>query len=252
MAYIWWIFTFLLTTLANVLSLTDLYRGAMPYKPLELYLTVASWPVSCLLLACAIRGTRWASIHPSAQHNGRLTEPLLNGERLSKKREETPSASASPLSTLLFSWVDPLLALGSKRPLQLNDVPHFSKKLQAQTAAEKFQLAWEAQVEGDSEKQQSVFRAIAAVYWKAMGVNAFCALGKSLTLALGPLILQLFIRYESGERLFEYEGYTLVAALFFSKILESFFQRHWFAGARLVGMELRSGLIATIYQKQLR
>ena len=239
-AYVWWIFTFLLATLGNVLLLSNFFKGAVTGNPLELLVAVAAWPVSCLLLACAIKGARWASIDPGAQ----LTEPLLN--KLTKE-QETSYTSASLWSALLFSWLDPLLALGHKRPLQLLDVPHLSEKLQAQTAAAKFQQAWEAQ-----KKQKSVFWALAAVYWKPMGLNAFCALGKSLALAFGPLILQQFIKYETGERLFQYEGYALVTALFLSKILESVMQRHWFAGARMVGMQLRSGLIATIYQKQLR
>ena len=252
-AYVWWIFTFLLTTLATVVSLTNAYRG-VTYNPLELCLTGASWPVSCLLLARAIRGVRWTSNEPGTKqlHNDSLTEPLLDGEKIPIENEETPYASASPWSALLFSWLDPLLALGSKRPLQMNDVPHLSQSLQAHAAAAKFLQAWEAQREGVPEKQQSVIWALAAVYWKPMALNALCALGKTLALAFGPLILQQFIRYESGERLFEYEGYILVAALLLSKILESVLQRHWYAGARVIGMKLRSGLVATIYQKQFR
>ncbi|KAG0588980.1 hypothetical protein KC19_2G282400 [Ceratodon purpureus] len=251
-AYIWWIFTFLLSTVAAVNSLTKLYKGSMTDNPIKVFLTVASWPVACLLFAFAIRGARQTSTERCARHSGELTEPLLNGQNRTKERLKTPYANASPLSRLLFTWLDPLLALGKKRPLQMNDVPHLSEDLQAQTAAAKFLQAWEAQKERNPEKQQSVFWALAAVYWKPMGVNAFCALGKTLALAFGPLILQLFIRYESGERLFEYEGYALVAALFLCKILESVLQRHWYAGSRVVGMKLRTGLIATIYQKQLR
>lgn len=254
-AYMWWILTFFLTTLATVLSLIDLYNRAT-YPTLEVYLAVASWPVGCLLLACAIRGERWIAI----ESEDGLTEPLLNGATNGvangatevNNTVETFYATANPFSALIFYWLDPLLALGNKRPLELKDVPLLSKGLQAQTANEKFLKAWESQKERHPEKPQSVFWALATVYWKPMAVNAFCALGKSLALVFGPIILQLFIRYESGERLFKYEGCILVAALFFSKLLESVFQRHWYAGSRMVGMGLRSGLIATIYQKQLR
>ncbi|KAG0614326.1 hypothetical protein M758_6G168500 [Ceratodon purpureus] len=258
-AYVWWILTFFLTTLATVLSLIDLYNGVT--KPsLEVYLAIASWPVACLLLSCAIRGERWIAVE--VPQNG-VTEPLLNGAndaesgtangaREVSNAKETFYSSASFFSALIFNWLDPLLALGYKRPLELKDVPHLSKNLQAQTATEKFLKAWDAQKERHPEKSQSVFKALATVYWKAMALNAFGALGKCLALAFGPIILQFFIRYESGEELIKNEGYILVAALFCSKILESISQRHWYAGARMVGMELRSGLIATIYQKQLR
>lgn len=242
----WWTLSFFLTTLAAVLSLFDLYNRATSPSP-EVYLAVASWPVGCLLLACAIRGEKWVVIEEPEDET--LTRPLLesNGGIEVSNEVETFYATANVISRLIFRWLDPLLAIGYKRPLELRDVPHLSSELGAATANERFLRAWDAQKEN-----QSVFRALFSVYWKPMFLNGLCALGKCLTLVFGPIILQLFIRYESGERLFEYEGITLVGALFASKLLESVFQRHWYAGARMVGMELRSGLIATIYQKQLR
>ena len=253
-AYIWWILTFLLSTLVSVLSLIDLINGATPLS-LGFYLAIASWPVACLLLACAIRGERWIQVTDPEINDG-LTERLLDGSTSGAdspaKDTESPYATAGILSRMVFKWLDPVLSLGHKRPLQLKDVPHLNKSLQAQTAVEKFLQAWEAQRENNPDKPQSVFWALTTVYWRSMAINGICALGKSLALAFGPLILQFFIKYESGVKYFKYEGYTLVAALFFSKVLESFFQRHWYAGARMVGMQLRSGLIAAIYQKQLK
>lgn len=253
-AYIWWILTFLLSTLVSVLSLIDLINGATPLS-LGFYLAIASWPVACLLLACAIRGERWVRVI-DPEINDDLTERLLNGSTSSAdsptKDTESPYATAGILSRLTFKWLDPVLSLGYKRPLQLKDVPHLNKSLQAQTAVEKFLHAWEAQRENNPDKPQSVFWALTTVYWRSMASNGICALGKSLALAFGPLILSYFIKYESGVKYFKYEGYTLVVALFLSKVLESFFQRHWYAGARMVGMQLRSGIIAAIYQKQLK
>lgn len=257
-AYVWWILTFLLATLAGVLSLIDLFKGAIN-PSFELYLVIASWPVSCFLLACAICGERWIPIETESQDG--LTEPLLNGgingsdvvgHAVMKDSEETPFATAGYFNRMIFKWLDPLLAVGYKRPLQQKDVPHLNTTLQAKTACDAFLDAWEAQKQNNPSKPQSIFWALVTVYWRPLARNGLCAFGKCLALALGPLILRYFINFESGERLFAYEGYTLVAALFLSKILESLLQRHWYAGARMVGLQLRSGLIASIYQKQLR
>lgn len=255
-AYVWWILTFLLTSLTGVLILINL-NSRVTIPLLELFLVVASWPVACLLLACSIRGERWIALEPEVQQQDGLTEPLLigvaaNRPREVKNTEESFYATASPFSALIFKWLDPFLALGYKRPLGLKDVPYLNKDLQAQSAVQKFLAAWNSQKERHPQEEQSVFWALATVYWKTMAFNGFCALGKTLTLASGPIFLHFFIKFEGGERLFKYEGYALVAALFFSKVLESIFQRHWYAGARMVGMELRSGLIALIYEKQLR
>jgi hypothetical protein len=61
------------------------------------------------------------------------------------------------------------------------------------------------------------------VYWKVLFVNALCAFKKVFALALGPIILLFFTNYEACERLFQYEGYVLVATLFFGKMLEFLF-----------------------------
>lgn len=259
---VWWVLTFILITLARVFSLIDLYNGAIAPSS-ELYIAIADWPVAFLLLVCAAREARFTAADGEYQQDD-INKPLLNDTANGTARENSTSektvyatkspfyATKSPFSALVFSWLNPLLALGNKRPLDLDDVPDLSDDLHAETAVHKFLQAWEAQKENRPEKEQSVFRAIATVYWKPMAVNGLLAIGKCVMLVFGPLILQRFIKYESGERLFQYEGYTLVAALFVSKILESVFQRHWYAGGKTVGMKLRSGLMAAIYQKQLR
>jgi ATP-binding cassette subfamily C (CFTR/MRP) protein 2 len=251
-AYVWWIVTFFLASLAASLSIVDILRDATDFSP-NVFVVIASWPVSCLLLACAIQGRKRIAVESEAS----ISEPLLNGEHQNGGSEtedtaETESATASFLSRMTFQWLFPLLATGYKQPLQLKDIPHLDQKREAKTACDAFLNAWEEQKKKNPTKPQSVFQALLTVYWRALFVNGLCALGKVFALALGPIILLLFINYEAGERLFQYEGYVLVAALFFGKILESLFQRHWYAGARTIGMELRSGLVATIYQKQLR
>jgi hypothetical protein len=54
-------------------------------------------------------------------------------------------------------------------------------------------------------------------------VNGLFAFKKVFALALGPIILLFFTNYETCEKLFQYEGYVLVGALFFGKMLESLF-----------------------------
>lgn len=85
-----------------------------------------------------------------------------------------------------------------------------------------------------------------------MVYNGLYALGKSITVSLGPVVLNTFIQYTAGKRLFRGEGIALVVALFFAKFFESVSQRQWYFGSRRVGLQVRSALMAAIYQKDLR
>lgn len=73
-AYIWWILTFLLVTLTTFLAALDLLIQAAPVS-VEVFLIIASWPVSWLLLTCAIHGERWIMIEVDED----LTEAFSDG-----------------------------------------------------------------------------------------------------------------------------------------------------------------------------
>lgn len=77
-AYVWWILTFLLATLTMFLASLDLLTGAVTALSAELFLVISSWPVSCLLLACAINGERWIMVEvPDALEAPLLRDALL-------------------------------------------------------------------------------------------------------------------------------------------------------------------------------
>lgn len=77
-AYVWWILTFLLATLAMFLASLDLLTGATALS-VELFLVISSWPVSCLLLTCAINGERWIMVEvPDALESPLLTDAMAS------------------------------------------------------------------------------------------------------------------------------------------------------------------------------
>lgn len=49
----------------------------------------------------------------------------------SKTKATSPQASASYISLLLFSWLDPLVWAGWKRPLRQQDLPAVSQEVKA-------------------------------------------------------------------------------------------------------------------------
>jgi ATP-binding cassette subfamily C (CFTR/MRP) protein 2 len=213
-------------------------------------LSLASWPVYSLLLCTSFKGRGKVSMERRSEE-----EPLLGrsqsadghsgvGEKVS------PFATAGILSRMSFWWLNPLLSSGYRQPLEQADVPRLGKEDTAEENYEKFAQALRDQE--SSQKPFSVFWALAACFWKPMAYNGLFALGKSITVSLGPVVLKTFIDYTGGKRLFRYEGIVLVVALFLAKFLESVSQRQWFFGSRRVGLQVQSALMAFIYQKDLR
>jgi len=174
-------------------------------------------------------------------------EPLLAGTH---EKKVSPFATAGILSRASFWWLNPLLATGFRSPLEQSDIPPLGKKDSAEENLEK--LAQALREQERAGKPFSVFWALAACFWKPMALNGVFALGKSITVSLGPVVLKTFIEYTSGKRVFKYEGIVLVVALFSAKALESVSQRQWYFGSRRVGLQVRSALMAFIYRKDLR
>ena len=249
---VWWVATFLLGTYAAISATLEAYHTQKTST--NVVLALASWPVCCLLLCNALKQRSKTSI----MKEGEIEEPLLcagasesqNGHTTTTGKKSTPFASAGFFKRMSFWWLNPLLSLGYKRPLEQEDIPDLGEEDDVQKLHEKFVRALDEQ-EKDG-KAFSVFWALSVCFWKPMLLNGGWALGKTVTLSMGPVVLKTFIDYTSGQRDFPYEGFVLVGGLFLAKFLESLSQRQWYFGSRRVGLQVRSALMAAIYQKDLR
>ncbi|KAG0571068.1 hypothetical protein KC19_6G208800 [Ceratodon purpureus] len=245
---VWWVGSFLLGTYAAVAAILDVIDSHK--VSVTMVLSIASWPVYTLLLCTCFKGQSKVSMELRSEE-----EPLLGRSQSANgqsgiREKVSPFATAGVLSRISFWWLNPLLSSGYRKPLEQADIPRLGKEDAAEENYENFAKALRDQE--SSQKPFSVFWALAACYWKPMAYNGLFALGKSITVSLGPVVLKTFIDYTGGKRLFRYEGIVLVGALFLAKFLESISQRQWYFGSRRVGLQVRSALMAFIYRKDLR
>lgn len=232
----WWAVSFILGTCTAILNVIDNKH----IMAVSMVLSLASWVVYTLLL-CASLITGKHVLKESRSEE----EPLL--ARSLSEENVTPFATAGFFSRVSFWWLNPLLSAGYRSPLEQEDIPRPSEADSAGKNLEKLAEALRQQ-----GSQFSVFWALAACYWRPMAYNGVFALGKSVTVSLGPVVLKTFIEYTGGKRAFKYEGIVLVATLFAAKAFESVCQRQWYFGSRRVGLQVRSALMAFIYRKDLR
>ncbi|XVF25110.1 hypothetical protein REPUB_Repub13aG0185700 [Reevesia pubescens] len=237
----WWVS---FTLLVSALHIEVLFRT----HSVEIF-NIFPWPVNILLLFCAFRN--FIHLARKRAEDESLAEPLIEEK---EEKNQTELSQASFLSKLSFSWINPLLSLGNLRPLALEDIPSISTEDESNLAYQKFANAWESLVRDKSsnDRRNLVLRAITKVYFKENIFIAVCAILRTIAVVGLPLLLYAFVNYSNQEERNLQEGLILLGYLILSKVVESLSQRHWFFASRRSGLRMRSALMVSVYQKQLK
>ncbi|PON96904.1 ATP-binding cassette containing protein, partial [Trema orientale] len=248
--------TILTTLFAGFACVLSLFAAILSKQvALKIALDVLSLPGAVLLLVCAYKCGQYEESDENVVVQKVLHTPLIgeaNGSDIDHVTV-TPFARAGSFSKLSFWWLNSLMKKGREKTLEEEDIPKLRDADRAASCYLMFLEQLEKQKKKDgSSSQSSVLKIIIFCHWKEILLSGFFALLKILTLSAGPLLLNGFILVAEGKQSFEYEGYVLAITLFFAKNLESISQRQWYFRSRLIGLKVRSLLIAAIYKKQLR
>ncbi|KAI3746682.1 hypothetical protein L6452_09121 [Arctium lappa] len=163
----------------------------------------------------------------------------------------TPSATSNIFSLLTFSWIHPLIALGYKKRLDLEDVPQLDSVNNTKTAFSVLKNKLESDKSKNSQiTTLSLVKALILTTWKDITITALLALICTLASYVGPFLIGTFVKYLNGRQDLN-EGFLLVSAFFVAKIVECLAQRHWDFKLQQAGIRARASLVAMIYHKGL-
>lgn len=179
-------------------------------------------------------------------------EASASTEKISSKDNLTPFANAGILSKLSFWWLNPLMKMGKMKFLECEDIPQLRVTDQAETCYLQLMEQLNKMRRENPAKNPSILHALFSCQRKAILVSGAFALIRVLTLVTGPLFLNAFIEVAEGKEAFKYEGYALTAGFFLAKCLESISERQWCLITRISGLQVKSSLVAAIYDKQLK
>lgn len=161
-------------------------------------------------------------------------------------------------SSLTFSWMRPLLELGSKRPLENSDLGRLDLHDQARSIYELFKMSWENSGRSFDEKSsenESKNRSLVWTLIEAYGfpfiLAGFLKLFHDSCLFLGPVLLNRIILFLKDPSLPLSTGLFYVFLLFLSQMLMAFCLRQYFWWCFRVGMRLRSSMITAVFNKSL-
>ncbi|TKY56965.1 ABC transporter C family member 3 [Spatholobus suberectus] len=194
--------------------------------------------------------------------NNGVQEPLLNGDTndgdaLGSKETKggdtvTPFSYAGILSILTFSWVGPLIAVGNKKTLDLEDIPQLDSRDSVVGAFPSFRDKLEADCGAiNSVTTLKLVKSLVMSAWKDILFTAFLLLLNTLASYVGPYLIDGFVQYLDGQRQYENQGYVLVSVFFFAKLVECLTQRHCSFRLHQVGIRIRALLVTMIYNKAL-
>ncbi|VAH20552.1 unnamed protein product [Triticum turgidum subsp. durum] len=186
-----------------------------------------------------------------------MKQPLLD-QATSSSSEATGTKSlftdAGWFSIITFYWMGPLLDLGRKKPLDLDDVPFLDDSDSVHGVLPNFK----AKIVSNSATGQftgvtavKLAKAIVLTTWKPILVTAVYALLSSVASYVGPYLIEYFVDYLNKSSRSTKEGYVLVLTFVAAQLIEGLSTRHLQFRSKQVGVRARSSLVAAIYQKGL-
>jgi len=195
-----------------------------------------------------------------------LKAPLLAEDEVAAPREvlavgsdwserESPEVRSGPLSLWYFLWMTPMVTLGSKKPLEENNLWRLHPSDHPVHLYDLFRTEWRReQTKARPSLFMSLFRAFGPTYM----FGALLKFVYDSQQFIGPALMQAIIHFLNQRNKDEDDkppmskGYLLVGLLLVNSMTQSVVLHAYFHRAFRTGMRLKSATISAIYDKALR
>lgn len=242
----WWVLSFLVCLCSLYADGRAIVIEGLKELSSHVVSNFTTTPALAFLCFVAIRGVTGIEVR-----NSDLQEPLLLEEEAGCLKV-TPYSDAGLFSLATLSWLNPLLSMGAKRPLELKDIPLLAPQNRAKTNYKILNSNWEKLKAENPSKQPSLAWAILKSFWKDAAKNAVFAGLNTIVSYVGPYMINDFVDYLGGKETYPHEGYILAGIFFAAKLVETLTTRQWYLGVDILGMHVRSALTAMVYRKGLK
>ncbi|KAI5409098.1 Canalicular multispecific organic anion transporter 2, variant 2 [Lathyrus oleraceus] len=193
-----------------------------------------------------------------------LEESLLNGEasvsnnssdskKLGGNEILTSYLNAGFFSILTFSWMTPLITLGSKKTLNHQDLPLLSTNDTAYGSFSTFRKNLELEC-GNVISTVTTIKLAKVLFlstWEGILISGIFAFLYVCASYVGPYLIDNLVQYLNDENKVKNEGYVLATAFVVAKLVECLSQRHSMFKYQQVGVRMQSMLVSMIYAKGL-
>ncbi|XP_029673303.1 multidrug resistance-associated protein 1 isoform X3 [Formica exsecta] len=260
--FLFWFFLALCGCVQYRLSINELIEGEQPSYLLVCYMTYYPIVVILFVLNFLVDAEPKFSEYPTVE-------------------TPCPEQSSSFPSRILFAWFDSLAWKGFRKPLETSDLWSMNPEDMASEIVPRFDKYWNKNLIKTEELVWTYFRveSAKASFRKASGqvdfngtrkkkvasilppickafgatfmFGAFLKLIQDIMTFISPQILKLLIAFIEGEEEM-WKGYFYSVLLLLTAILQTLILSQYFHRMFLVGLRIRTALIAAIYRKALR
>lgn len=245
----WWGCTFLLSLGSTILEARSMISNHAPLNIVYLAEIVGLLASTCLF-GISIRGNTGIVLDVP---NG-TTDPLLNkkDEKHSESKRSSLYGKATLFQLITFSWMNPLFAVGIKKPLDRDDVPDLDTRDSSRFLSHSFDESLKHVKQRDQTTSPSLYKAMFVFIRKKAAINAFYAIISAGTSYVGPYLIDDFVNFLNQKKTRSLaSGYLIALGFLGAKVVETTAQRQWIFGARQLGLRLRASLTSQIYKKGL-
>ncbi|CBX97089.1 similar to ABC multidrug transporter [Plenodomus lingam JN3] len=189
----------------------------------------------------------------------RLNFLKRNPPPVPKQRQVCPEYTAGLFSRLTWQWMQPLMSVGYKRPLERNDIWTVNPERSADVMAKKLEAAFQRRrAEG---KQRPLIGAMYDTFKWEFIIGGLCQLSASVIQAVAPYVLRYLIAFavrayasqQTGSPAPNMgEGFGLVVGITALQFLQSMATNHFMYRGMMIGGEARGVLIALIFNKAMK
>ncbi|ORY04586.1 metal resistance protein YCF1 [Basidiobolus meristosporus CBS 931.73] len=175
---------------------------------------------------------------------------LLPGE----EANVCPEQYANVFSLITFSWMNPLLMAGSKKPLVEEDLWSLEDEYKARQISDQFQDVWQHEL-SQEKKEPSLVWTLAKSFGLPFLCGAFFKVLQDILAFVQPQLLKQLMGFVGSQSTDDpepaYRGYSIAGAMFLTAIVQTIFLHQYFQRSTVTGMKLRCALVTAIYRKAL-
>ena len=184
--------------------------------------------------------------------NGSWYNPLTwNPPPPPKERPISNEFSTNIISQSIFWWANGLLAVGYKRPLELQDLPRIAPERHNRPITERLEAEFQRRVE-KGEKHPLMY-ALNWTFFAEFWFGGACQLLAIVLMTLSPLMLKYIIQYSSdayyGDKTNSGQGVGLAVGVIVMQLTGAMSINQWAYRSLVVGGIARGSLISLIYAK---
>jgi ABC-type multidrug transport system fused ATPase/permease subunit len=179
-----------------------------------------------------------------------IFNPVKNAKQTNETLidDRTPSLedTASIFARITYTWANPLLTLGSKKPLEQEDLPHLIRKDQMETIIQE----WDRfRVPGNSV----VWDSVRFTKWYGIWQLSIAMITTTLDFSK-PFFINLLLNWIQSKKDGESNeyGYYLLGGMFLSSLVKQILESQISLSGRHWGIQLRSIYVYEIFKKSLR